>query len=114
MKLTVVGVCTCLLLGASSSFAQTPKAPPSPPANGTSNGATPDNGTQGAGMGPGGNAAPSPDAQQSGDQGGEGSKPTAKECQDLKARETQRLGGDPVQDKACAKILKSNGGDSSQ
>ena len=39
MKQTILGVCTFLLLGATSSFAQTPKTPPSPPANGTSNGA---------------------------------------------------------------------------
>jgi hypothetical protein len=122
MKRTILGVCTCLLLGATSSFAQdrsseqtTPNTAPGAPANGTPNGATPDNGTQGNGMSPNTTTTQNNNAPQSGgDQGADGTKMTRKQCQDLKAREAQKLGGSAAGDKACAKILNSdgNGGDS--
>jgi hypothetical protein len=121
MKRTILGVCTCLLLGATSSFAQdrsseqttTPNAAPGAPANGAPNGTTQDNGTQGNGMAPNATTQNNNAPQSGGDQGADGTKMTRKQCQDLKAREAQKLGaGSAADDKACAKILNGNGGDS--
>ena len=122
MKRTTLAVCACLVIGTTASFAQdrsnedtqTPSAVPSPPANGTPNGAAQERGTQGGGAMPG-DATQDKNAMRSGHQGQEGVPMPRKQCLDLRSREAQNLqGADPAKDRACAKILGGNSGNSMQ
>jgi hypothetical protein len=115
MKQTTILVCACLLLGATSSFAQdrakedtqTPNAAASPPADGSQTSGT-------NSMGTNGNTTQNKNAMQSGHQGVDGAQMSRKQCQDMSAQEAKspNMQRDPAKDKACAQVLSRSSGNS--
>jgi hypothetical protein len=122
MNRTTIAVCACLLLGATSLFAQdrttqdtqTPNAAANPASNGSPNPSTQINSVKGSDENSAGDTTQNKNAMQSGHQGVEGSQLTRKQCQDMSAQEAKNpnLQRDPAKDKACAQVLSRSSGNS--
>jgi hypothetical protein len=100
MKLAAIAACTCLMLGAMSSYAQDRSTEDTQGKN-----AAPAPGT--ATNPPAGNTTQNSSALQSGHAGDTGAQVTMKQCKDLFALESKspKLERDPVKDNACAQLL---------